>query len=50
LRGGGHKKIEYGIDKFKKLEQKWLESINESKIQKKMVHRCPYNPAEGYIL
>ena len=38
------------IDKFKKWKQKWLESIDESKIQKKMVHRCPYNPAEGYIL
>ena len=38
------------IGKFKKWEQKWFESINESKIQKKMVLRCPYNPAEGYIL
>ena len=38
------------IGKFKKWEQKWLGSINESKIQKKIVHRCRYNPAEGCIL
>ena len=38
------------IDKFKKWKQKWLESIKETKKKKKMVHSCPYNPAEGYNL